>query len=72
MLRSDQIEELIGLVWQLDRTALERQFKNFPAGFPIDFTHDFFEQTPLERLRHIFVALCLEHQQIPVLAGHAA
>jgi hypothetical protein len=72
MLHSDQVEELISLVWGLDRAALIRQFSQYPASFPLDFTDEFFEQTPLDRLRHIFVALCLQNQRMPSLVETAA
>lgn len=66
MLHPDQVEELICLVSSLDRAALVRQFREFRAGFPIDFTPEFLQATDLDRLRHIFVALCLQSQQMPV------
>ena len=72
MLKNDQVEELISLVWGLDRGALVSQFRRYPAQFPIDFTPEFFERTPLERLRHIFVALCLQHQHMPEAVESAA
>jgi hypothetical protein len=65
MLNSEQVEQLMDLVWAMDRPALISQFQHYPSSFPIDFTEEFFDQTPLERLRHIFVALCLQHQQLP-------
>lgn len=66
MLHPDQVEELICLVSSLDRTALVRHFREFRASFPLDFTPEFLQATDLERLRHIFVALCLQSQQMPV------
>ena len=65
MLQSHQVEELMCLVSALDRDALVRQFKTYRAAFPIDFTSDFLEHEPLDRLRHIFVAMCLQHQRMP-------
>jgi hypothetical protein len=65
MLQSNQVEELICLVSALDRDALVRQFQCYQAAFPIDFTADFLTTQPLDRLRHIFVALCLQHQRMP-------
>jgi hypothetical protein len=65
MLQPEQVEELICVVSALDRPALVRQFREFRATFPIDFTPEFFATTDLERLRHIFVALCLQCQQMP-------
>jgi hypothetical protein len=65
MLQSTQIEELICLVSSLDRGTLTRQFLNFRGNFPVDFTPEFLEQLSVDRMRHIFVALCLHHQHVP-------
>ena len=42
-----------------------RQFREYPAAFPLDFTPDFLDHQPLERLQHLFVAVCLQSQQMP-------
>ena len=65
MLASDQIEELISLVASLDREALELQFNNFRGTFPLDFTPEFLATLSLDRLRHIFLAVCLQNQRFP-------
>jgi hypothetical protein len=65
MLQAHQVEELVCLVSSLDRDGLVRQFHNYRASFPLDFTPDFLNQQPLERLRHIFLALCLQCQRMP-------
>ncbi|HWP39290.1 MAG TPA: hypothetical protein VNL70_00090 [Tepidisphaeraceae bacterium] len=65
MLQSQQIEELISLISTLDRATLIEQFQQYQASFPVDFTRDFLEQQPLERLRHLFLALCLQQQRMP-------
>ena len=52
----------------LDRPALTRQFLSFQAAFPVDFTPEFLAKLPVERLRHIFVALCLQSQRMPETA----
>jgi hypothetical protein len=67
MLESQQVEELICLVSAMDRPTLVAQFRAFRASFPVDFTDHFLEATPLERLRHIYVALCLQCQHVPEL-----
>jgi hypothetical protein len=73
MLQTQQIEELICLVSALDREALMRQFVSYQATFPVDFTPEFLATTPLERLRHIFLAMCLQSQRFPEAAScHAA
>jgi hypothetical protein len=65
MLQPQQVEELICLVSSLDRSALVRNFTNFRGSFPLDFTPEFLQTTDLDRLRHIFVAVCLQCQQMP-------
>ena len=65
MLQPHQVEELICLVSAMDRTELVRQFRNYRAPFRVDFTDSFLQNTPVERLRHIFVAMCLQCQQVP-------
>lgn len=65
MLQSHQVEQLICLVSSLDRDALRSQFQHYRSGFPIDFSEEFLTNQPLERLKHIFVALCLQNQRMP-------
>jgi hypothetical protein len=67
MLESHQVEELICLVASLDKPTLTNQFMEFRGNFPIDFTPEFLETQSVERLRHIFVALCLQAQQMPMI-----
>jgi hypothetical protein len=72
MLQPPQIEELICLVSSLDRGSLTRQFLTFRGNFPVDFTPEFLNQLSIERMRHIFVALCLHHQYVPRMNELAA
>jgi hypothetical protein len=65
MLRSEQVEELICLVSAMDRETLTRQFQLYRANFPLDFTPEFLSQLPLDRMRHIFLAICLQSKQMP-------
>jgi len=67
MLQAHQLEELICLVAVLDRPTLIRHIRNYRASFPVDFTDDFLETSSIERVRHIFVALCMHCQCIPDL-----
>jgi hypothetical protein len=71
MLQSEQIEELICLVSALGRDALIEQFRTYRATFPLDFSNEFLRTAPLERLQHIFVAVCLQSQHMPRIS-HAA
>ncbi len=72
MLLPVQIEELITLVGSLDRQALLEHFDAYQANFPVDFSDEFLSNTPLERLKHIFVALCLQNQRMPELVASQA
>ena len=72
MLQSQQVEELIGLVSSLDKPALVEQFATYQASFPVDFTRDFLDSQSVDRLRHLFVAMCLHTQRMPEIAASAA
>ena len=72
MLQTQQVEELIALVSAMDRRALVEQFEKYQATFPLDFTREFLESQSLDRLRHLFVALCLHTQKMPEIAASAA
>ena len=65
MLQAQQIDELVCVVSALDREALVQQFSCYRANFPLDFTQEFLNSTPLERLKHIFLAICLQSQRMP-------
>ena len=71
MLQSHQVEELISLVTALDRLTLIAQFQCYRASFPVDFTREFLESQETERLRHLFLALCLQSQRMPDLPNAA-
>jgi hypothetical protein len=65
MLEAHQVEELITSVCSMDRAAIKMRFLTFRADFPVDFTPEFLDSLSVERLRHIYVALCLQTQKIP-------
>jgi len=65
MRKVEHIEELITLVSALDRPALTRHFQTYRASFPIDFTTDFLDKLDVDRLRHIFIAMCLQSNRLP-------
>jgi hypothetical protein len=73
MLQAQQVEELICLVSGMDRQQLLQQFHTYDASFPLDFTPDFLQSASLERLQHIFLAVCLQSQRMPSMRiAHAA
>lgn len=65
MLHEGQVEELICLISALDKPTLIRQIHTYRANFPVDFTPEFLQTCSVERLRHIFLAMCLQCQRLP-------
>lgn len=64
-----QLEDLINLVAAMDRSALADHFRALRRDFPFDFSEAFLTQQPLERLQHLYLAICLQH---PTAATSAA
>ena len=69
MLQAPQIEELICIVSSLDRPELARQFLSFRGSFPVDFNREYLDGLSVDRMRHIFVALCLQNQHLPQIVN---
>lgn len=69
MLGSEQLEELVSLINAMDRATLTEQFRAYPTRFPLDLTDEFLQTASIDRLRHIFLALCLQNQRMPRCAA---
>jgi hypothetical protein len=69
MLQGHQIEELICVVSAMDRATIARRLREFRGSFPVDLTPQFVEAVDLERLRHIYLALCLQSRRSPEMDG---
>ena len=41
---------------RMDKAELKQQIKTFPGRFRLDFTEDYLNTAPVERLRHILLA----------------
>lgn len=65
MLQPHQIEELLCVVATMQRATLLEKFQSFRGAFPVDFTPEFLDTLSTERLRHIFVALCIQTSHLP-------
>jgi hypothetical protein len=65
MWRTQQFDKIACLIARMDRPSVARNLRNFRAGFPVDLTAAFIESTDLDRLRHIYLALCLQARQMP-------
>ncbi len=65
MLATEQLDELICQVTGWDRQTLTAQFLNFESKFPVDFTSEYLSSLSVDRLRHLFLAMCLQNQRMP-------
>jgi len=63
--QAHQIEELICLIAAMDRPTIARRLRDFRGSFPVDFTADFIDRTDVDRLRHIYLALCVQNRRMP-------
>ncbi len=57
------MEELLCTVATWDRDQLIHHFTAQQSRFTVDFTPDFYQNTSVERLRHIFVALFVQNRR---------
>ncbi len=71
MLASEDVDALICLIATWDRETLKRQFLAFDSSFPVDLTPAFMDALSVDRLRHIFLALCLQNRRTPTMAAAA-
>ena len=67
MLKPTQLDDLVCLISSLDRGALLEQFHTYPARFPVDFTDQYLNTLSVDRLRHIFLAMCIQNERMPDL-----
>ena len=47
----------------LNREELKRRIKNFKGRFRLDFTDDYLENLPVDRLRHVLLAALINNRQ---------
>jgi hypothetical protein len=72
MLGTEQVEELMCLLAAWPRAAVLESLLGFKTRFPVDFTPAFLESQSTDRLRHLYLALCLQHQRMPYAPTMAA
>ena len=68
MLSCDQVERLLCQLAAWDRETLLRQFLTYRSSFPIDLTADYLGGQPVDKLRHVFFAICVQNRRLPDLA----
>jgi len=65
MFHPEQLDEIIRRVSTMDREELIDRCTHFRGRFPVDFTADYLDGLSVDRLRHIYVALCLQNGLTP-------
>lgn len=65
MLTPKQVEQVLETVNRLDRGQIVEQMRRCPARFPIDFSDDWLQTQPIEELRHVFAAVCIQCELMP-------
>lgn len=69
MLPESSIEDLLRVVSRMDRETLAARLSDFRGSFPVDFTPAFVAATDVSKLRHIYLALCLQNRRAPGAKG---
>jgi hypothetical protein len=49
-------EQFATSIARMDKAELKQQIKTFPGHFRLDFTEDYLNTAPVDRLRHILLA----------------
>jgi hypothetical protein len=70
-MQPEQVEEMVTIVRSMERESLVDQLVHFKGRFPVDFTSDFLGRQSDDRLRHLFMALCLQQGCVPCEAEPA-
>ncbi|MDD4890254.1 MAG: hypothetical protein PHU85_10025 [Phycisphaerae bacterium] len=51
-----ELDELIATIAAMSRDEISTRLLNFKSDFPLDFTRDYLDRLPLDRLGHILLA----------------
>ena len=63
MASRDYFEQTATSISSLNREELKRRIKNFKGRFRLDFTDDYLENLPVDRLRHVLLAALINNRQ---------
>ena len=55
-------DELVLFIAGMNRQDIQQEIKNFQGRFKLDFTEEYLEAQPLDKLRHILFAALLQQQ----------
>ena len=63
MASKEFFEQAATTIGALDRNELKRRIKNFKGRFRLDFTEDYLEKLPVDRLRHVLFAALINNKR---------
>ncbi len=63
MASRDHFEQTATSISSLNREELKRRIKNIKGRFRLDFTDDYLENLPVDRLRHVLLAALINNRQ---------
>jgi len=63
MASRDYFEQTATSLSSLNREELKRRIKNFNGRFRLDFTDDYLENLPVDRLRHVLLAALINNRR---------
>ena len=52
----EDMEQLVAQIAGMGRQEVTDRLLHFPASFPMDFTREYLDRLPLERLQHLLMA----------------
>ena len=55
-------EHVVTSISRMDKAELKHRIKGFPGRFRLDFTDDYLNAAPVDRLRHILLAAVMNDQ----------
>ena len=65
MFTPHQTQQVLEIIRRLDRPAIVEQLRTCPTRFPLVFTTEWLSAQPIDELRHVFAAVCLQCEIIP-------
>jgi hypothetical protein len=63
MVAKEHFEQTAVSLSSLGRDELKRRIKNFNGRFRLDFTDDYLENLPVDRLRHVLLAALINNKR---------
>jgi hypothetical protein len=72
MLTPQKSDHVLRIIERLDRRQIIQQMRGCTARFPIDLTDEWLQTQPVEELRHVYAAICIQCDVMPEDPARAA